>query len=68
MVKSGEKGTNFDDFPITLQDENYNKGNKKLRTKKVKVHNKKVIDKVEMNVDVSLGRNQQTLEIASSYW
>jgi len=55
-IKKREQTTkeafSFDYCNATFQDENYNKDNKTLKIEKVKVHDKKVIDKVETNVDI----------------
>lgn len=52
MKQISKEAYTFNDFPITFQDANYRKDNKTLKNEKVKVHSKKIIDKVETNVDV----------------
>lgn len=53
MEKISEEVTTFNEHLVTLQDENYDMGSKRLKIERVKVHKKKVICRAEMDVDVS---------------
>lgn len=41
------------EHPITLENQNYEKGTKKLRIEKVKANNKNIIDEGKMDIDLS---------------
>jgi len=54
MEEIVEKEISFDDHFVTLQNENYDRGSKRLKIERIQLSNKKVVDKRELNVDLSL--------------
>lgn len=67
MEEIAEEEITVDNHFVTLQDENYNRGCKRLKIERIQLFDKKVVDQIELNVDMSSGCNSQ-VEIASSWW
>lgn len=53
MEEIVEEDNVFYDHFVTLQDENYGSGDKGFQIERIQLSNKKVIDRVEMNVYLS---------------
>lgn len=53
MEQITKKVITFHNYPLTLQNASYDKISKKLKIKSLKVHNKNVIGKIQMDIYVS---------------
>ena len=54
MEEIAKEEINFDDHFVTLRDENYDRGGKRLTIERVQHSDIMVFDREEMNVDLSL--------------
>lgn len=53
MEEIAKEDITFDDHFVTLQEENYDKGNRRLKIERIHLFNRKVVDQKELNFDLS---------------